>query len=162
MSAQRKLKRCQEVVTGNGHSYLFAGTFGNVEAVSFACDADPGEVMRRLYDGETPPGDIRSVILCCMEERDNEPVTEHNREEYALEFIEDMGLQDASALAQHLLSFALIGDVKKKQIASAAAIRGMLWRLNPSTLMGFAALGSLWAATTIASALLVCLILRYF
>lgn len=161
MARSYKQRRCQEAVSGNGHNYLFAGTFGNIEAVSFVC-GDPGQLMARLCENELPPADIRSVMLCCVEERDGKPVTQQDREDVADEVVESFGLQDCSLLAQHLLGYGLIGDVKKKQIERHEAVAGMARKFSPSTLTGFALLGSLWAVTCVSSAALACLIMRYF
>jgi hypothetical protein len=154
-----KQRRCEEVVGGDGHSYRFAGTFGNIEAVSFVC-GDPGALYTRLIDGELPPGDIRSVVLCCMEECDGVPVDSTTREQLADRFVESFGLQDCSLLARHLLGYGLIGDVKKKQIEQQSAIAGLLRTRNPSTLRASVVLGLLWAVTSGTSVLLACLIMK--
>lgn len=154
-----KQRRCEEVVSGDGHVYRFAGTFGNIEAISFVC-GDPGALYTRLIDGELPPADIRSVILCCLEECDGQPVDSNTREPIAVGFVESFGLQDCSLLCRHLLSYGLIGDVKKKQIEQQSAIEGLTRSLNPSTLRGFVALGLLWAAISGTSVLAACLIMR--
>lgn len=160
-SVRTRTGRCAETVTGNGHRYVFSGTFDNIEAASFVC-GDPGDLMRRLCDEELPPADLRSIILCCMDERDGAPVSANDREQYAVEFVEDFGLQDCALLAKHLLSYGLIGDVKKKQIELSETVRGLIRSPNRSTLKAFAALGLLWAVTCVTSAALVCWILRYW
>lgn len=154
-----KQRRCEEVVSGDGHKYRFAGTFGNIEAVSFVC-GDPGALYTRLIDGELPPADIRSVILCCMQECDGQPVDSTNRETLAEGFVEAFGLQDCSLLARHLLSYGLIGDVKKKQIERQAAVEGMIRPPNRSTLRASVLLGLLWVATCATSTIAACLIMR--
>ncbi|MCK4621335.1 MAG: hypothetical protein KAT62_03870 [Desulfuromonadales bacterium] len=136
-------RRCEEVVTGNGHKYKLAGTFGNIERLSLAA-CDPSELFVKLSNGRMPPGDIKTVIACTLEEIDGQPASEFDRDEIAVQFVEDFGLQDCSLLARQLISHAIIGDVKKKQIALEESIKGMK-KSSPFRLMRFVRAGLLWA-----------------
>jgi len=154
----RKLRRCEELITGNGHAYVLAGTFGNIEAAGFVC-GDPALLFARLVDGEMPPGDIRSVILCCLEEVDGVPVDENSRSDMATEFVEDFGLQDCSMLCRHLISYGIIGNVKKKQIERSETVRGLVRKLRLSTLTRSGRRGWWWAASCATLIAAVCLTL---
>jgi len=149
-------RRCEEVVTGNGHKYRLAGTFGNIEAVSLAV-GDPSQLFVRLADGGMPPTDIKAVIACTLEEIDGQSARELDREAEAVRFLEDFGLQDCSLLARQLISHAIIGDVKKKQIDHSEAIQGLSKRFR---LTSFVPRGWSWAAILIVSALPAYMIFR--
>lgn len=156
-----KVRRCEEVVGGNGKQYRFAGTFGNIEAASFLC-GDPAEVFLELAEGATPPTTIRSIILCCIEDVDGEPVTDNTRDDFATEFVEDFGLQDCSLLARHLLTHAIVGNVKKKQIDRGEKLEGLRRKLRLSILTASGRRGWSLAALLLILAGLACTIFRYW
>lgn len=129
----KKTRRCQEVVTGNGNTYLFSGTLGNIESLSFL-SGDPSALFARLTKGELPPVDIKNVISTTMDSVNKINCEDLDLTEETAKFIEDFGLQDSAVLCRMLLSHALIGDVKKKSIESKQAMTGMIrkFRLFPS------------------------------
>ena len=154
-------RRCEEVVTGNGHRYRLAGTFGNIEKASRLA-GDPSQLYLRLAEGQMPPGAIKSVIFCALECMDDEPVSPNHdeREAIAEVFIEDFGLQSCAILVQAILSHAIIGDVKKKQLHRQVRMDGMIRKIPFFPLTTSARLGLLWAALSIVSCALVYMIFR--
>lgn len=152
-----KAKRCQEIVTGNGKKYLFSGTIGNIEAVSFSC-GDPGKLYARLCDGDLPPTEIKAIIKCTMLIVDGIDISELDLDAEVKQFIEDFGLSDCASLCMHLLSHAIIGDVKKKQLERRKKAKGMLRKCRHLILTSFARAGWLWGAILIVSIISACTI----
>ena len=110
-----KERRCEEVVKGNGNSYRFSGTFSNVEKLSFR-SGDPNKLYMKLSQGEINVTDIKNVLTCTLMQKNKTDVEDLNLEEEITIFIDDFGITDSCLVAKTVLSHALIGDVKKKQI----------------------------------------------
>lgn len=117
-----KNRKCEEVVTGNGKTYRFSGTIGNIEKLSFL-SGDPSKIFVELSDGAMPPTHIKNIITCTMCEVDNTSISELDLSDTVADFINDFGLQDCAYLCRMLLNHALIGDVKKKRIEKQQKIQ---------------------------------------
>lgn len=162
MNRQRE---CEEIVTDKeaGKSYRFAGTFNFIRMLSLA-GRDPAFIYADLIDGNLPPDEIKQVIMFSMEQINGEDVPDQDREEEAVELIERSGLVDASLLARIVMSHAMIGAIKKKQIRQNETLQGIIYKQNRShwknlLKAGFVLVGSL-VAMTAASTVLVCMIIK--
>ena len=156
-----KRRACEEVCSGNGHEYLFSGTIGNIEAASFVA-GDPAQLYSDLNDGKLPPTKVRAVITCCMIEVDGKPVVDLDLEAEAKAFMDDFGLQDCSYMARRLMSHALIGTVKKKQLEREETATGLIEKLPRFRSMTSAQVGWSWVAISIALGISACMISRLF
>lgn len=161
-----KLGKCQEVVTGNGHTYVFSGTLGRTEAFcdeqaakrgkldedGNLVDYDVTEFSYELTGGKMPIARIKSYLAHTMYTVDGsegfDPVFEADR------FVEDMGLEDSAAFCTLLLHHAIVGNVKKKREDRSLIARIVLaWILTRSRkrswlLVGILAAGVIAACTS--------------
>lgn len=147
----------EEIVTGNGKSYRFAGSFAFAETLSL-CGRDVVLIYSDLTLGILPPTDIKNAIKCAMMEVDGEAVKDADREALAIEFLEDFGLQECSALSRLLISHAIIGDIKKKRLGTKMEMVGMVEKLSLSRSMISKRAGWRWIAICLILALLACTI----
>ena len=68
-----------------------------------------------LHSGRMPVLLITKVIEFAIKSFNNNELTEAEKELHAMNLMTAKGLQEASALAQVLLTFAMVGDEKKQQ-----------------------------------------------
>lgn len=161
MNRQRE---CEEIVTDKdaGKSYRFAGTFNFIRMLSLA-GRDPSFIFADLADGLLPPDEIKNVIKFAIEELNGEIVADEDREAIAIEFIERAGLTDASLIARIMMSHAMVGTIKKKQLLQQEAIQA-IFKSSHSRWRIFASIGLLWvgslAVGITGSTALLCMIFR--
>ena len=156
-----KVRECEEIVTDAeaGKSYRFAGTFGFVRKLSLA-GRDPSFIFSDLAEGLLPPDEIKNVVKFSLEQVDGEDVADVDLDAAAIEFIERAGLQDSSVLARIMMTHAMVGAIKKKQIRLHEATMGAIFKPNRSHWKTFAFLGLLWMGSLAISAALACMIFK--
>lgn len=118
-----KERECEEIATLNGDSYRFAGTFGFLRKVA-SKGRDPAYLYDDFVSGLLPPVHIFNVLSCALEQFNGDDVKD-NHDEIIEDFIEKAGLQESAYVARVLLSHAMIGTIKKKQIRMSEEIQGM-------------------------------------
>ena len=154
------LKRSEneEIVSGNGHEYKFTGTLGGAETLSLIGN-DVMLVLAGLQSGLLNVTDIKNCIKCFITHRDGSKVDENDLDDIVVEFIEDFGLQECSVLARMLITYAVIGNLKKKQIANQETTTTIIEKLSLSRSTISRKLGWLLGGGLAISATLVCAIL---
>ena len=143
-----KTRECEEVVSDpdTGKKYLFAGSFLFIRMLAFA-GRDPAFIFEDLAAGKLPPEEIKNVIKFSLEKINGEEVADEDREQAAIDFVEQAGLQDASMVARLMMGHAMVGGIKKKQIRLQETITGAIMKQNRSPLRIFAFIGLYgWAA----------------
>lgn len=152
-----KHRECEEIVTDEeaGNTYLFAGTFSFIKTIALNA-RDPSFLFADLTEGKMPPDEIKVIIMAGLVSLNGQTINESEREEVAINFIERAGLTDASLLCRILLTHALVGDIKKKQISQKEAIQGLMDKiknrqLNRFRYLIFLSLGLLWGTPLILS-----------
>lgn len=114
MFRKRAERKCEEMVGGNDHFYIFAGTLGRSQA--FAEDVDGMDIAKfsiALVRGEMPINAIRAYLAHTLKTVDG---SEKFDVEIEVErFLEDFGLEDSAMLCTLLLHHAIVGKVKKKR-----------------------------------------------
>lgn len=144
----------EEVVLDGDKELKFSSDFGFLQALN-TLGRDVAQVFADLAGGLMPPADVRNVLQSSIQGHDGE------EEAAAVDLINRFGLQECAILARLLLSHALIGDKKKSQMLGMEKTRALLDSLLPSRLENLKRLGWLWAAISLTSAGLVCLIFKY-
>jgi hypothetical protein len=118
-----KERECEEVAILNGDSYKFAGTFGFIKKVA-SKGRDPAYLYDDFVSGLLPPVHIQNVLSCALEQFNGEDVkTDHDKIIEA--FIEKAGIQESAYVARVLLSHAMVGSIKKKQIRLKEEVTAM-------------------------------------
>lgn len=118
-----KSRECEEVATLDGVAYKFAGTFGFIERLAIK-GRDPAYIYDDLSSGLLPPIHIKNALSCSLEAVDGVDILE-GQDDVIVSFIEAAGLQESSMVARVLMSHAMIGSVKKKQIRLDEELKGL-------------------------------------
>jgi hypothetical protein len=116
----RKIRDCEELVILDGRSYLFSGTFGFLKSLK-SKGTDPALVYDALTSGSLDVDHIFGVLCSSLEKISDE--SDIDTEEEVVQFIEKAGLQESAFIARLMLNSAMIGTVKKKQIANKEKIQ---------------------------------------
>ncbi len=159
-----KRRRCEELAEMDGVKYLFAGTFGNIEAYSYAC-GEPFAFYQSLLEGELPPTKIHALLECCLSEVNAKEVPDMDKQEIIENFIEQAGLNDSAVMCRHILTHAILGDIKKKQMDRQKDLHQlktkMIRRLRLLNLMSFGNRGLLWVMICATFLISLCMILMF-
>lgn len=149
-----KERECEEVATLDGDSYKFAGTLGFIKKVSLK-GRDPAYLWDDLSSGLLPPLHIQNILSCGLECFNGDEVKD-DHDTIIEEFVERAGLQASAYLARVLLSHAMIGSVKKKQIRQSEQIEEMNLKTKNFLSTNSKKLGRSLAVISLISIALVC------
>lgn len=139
-------------------SYTCSATWGFLQLLSVR-RKNLNDVFMSLANGELNPNLIMDVISCSLIKVNNDEINEAKRDKTALEIIERFGLQESSMIAREMISRAMIGDIKKKQLDQNLKVKALVDQIyQGSRLKTFYLLGSLWVTTLISSGLVAYLI----
>ena len=142
-----KRKPGQETLKDEGKEIILTADFGFVVAIN-SYGKDVSQIYSDLSSGMMPAKDIKHVLRAAM--------SDDIDDNYIEGLITRAGLQECAILAMHLLSHAMIGDVKKSKLAKMEPIQSLIAQFKGSHYRILWSLGLLWTATTIASTALVC------
>ena len=145
----------EEVFDDGGKEIRLVADFGFLVAINSTC-RDVAYIYADISAGLFPAEESREILSCAMIDV---PVDE--RKAKAEDLITRYGLQECSAVAQIMLSHAMIGDVKKRGAARAEVVRGLVEQMIPSQSENLRRAGLLWAAIFFSSTALACLITSY-
>ena len=154
-----KERECEEVATLDGDSYKFAGTLGFIKKVALK-GRDPAYLWDDLSSGLLPPLHIQNILSCSLEKLNGDDVKDNHDDIIEL-FVERAGLQASAYLARVLLSHAMVGSVKKKQIRQGEQIEEMKLKTKNFLSMSSKKRGLLLAAISLTSIALVCMSFSY-
>ncbi len=156
-----ELRECDVLAEGAGKKYKFSGTLGAMETVCHF-GRDITKVHKSLGDGEIVPSDIKNILWACLATVDGKDVENSNSEAFAVEMVEDFGLQECAVLCQMLIHHALIGNVKKKQMRLSEPAIGMIMRTKTILSANSRKLGLALVVASLISVALVCTSSKFF
>lgn len=142
-----KRKPNEEILKDGGREIILSADFGFIVAIN-SLGKDVAHIYSDLSSGMMPAEDIKNVIKC--------GIKSDVEDGYVESLVERNGLQECSIIALHLLSHAMIGDVKKSKILTREKIEEMTIKFSPSQSTGLRNLGLLLAANAVISTALVC------
>lgn len=102
----------EEVECGKD-TYLFKADFSFAAAVKQTV-GDPLKVYQKFASEECDPEQIKGVLCCSIKQKNGEDIK--NKEEEVEDLVTRNGLQECLFLCDHLLAYAIIGDVKKSKL----------------------------------------------
>lgn len=122
-----KLKGLEEVDV-NGCTYIFQGNFEFLAILQHTHGVDPMHAYSTLASGEGDPKLIRDVLTASLFSKAGKEISGAKRGEVVEELITLHGLQETCILAQHMLSYGMIGAVKKSRLGQPLPIlEGLIW-----------------------------------
>lgn len=146
----------EHLIQDDDDTIRFISSWDNLYAIQEA-GHDLADLFAQLSGGALPAKGILDTLICCINDIDGEEVKEAQKESVCKCIIEQYGLQEASIVARMMLTATLIGAKKNYQIQQGQLIRSFI----PSQSMSLRKAGLLWVATSLISAVVVCLIFKY-
>lgn len=150
-----------EEVDSNGVRYLFKSDFGFLALLREMTNESLFITSEKI--SENDPVAVMNVLSCSLIGKSGDNVDEFSLEQkqnVIKEFITLHGLQECNILASTMLTYAMIGDIKKKQISNhqttANMIDGLL--ISPSQIFRNHVL--LWVYVSTISGISTCLIIK--
>lgn len=132
-------------------SYTVSATWGFLERLQRK-HKSLNMVFASLTSGDLNPDYIKDTVTSSLTHINSEPVNDAQREKTAIEMIERFGLQEVSLLARDMISRAMIGDIKKSQLANQEEVQSLMSQLYPSLKSSrFYKAGSLWIMASVIS-----------
>ena len=124
--SRNKLQGYEEVDI-NGELFIFKGDFGFLVTLKEISEIDPIFISENVINLD--PISVRNVLissLCKKGGIDTEDLSIEDQYKIVEEMITDFGLQECGILAQHLLSHAMLGDIKKNALDSHQNVQSLL------------------------------------
>ena len=150
-----------EEVQSNDQLFVFKADFAFLVSLKQSSGVDAMSIAELVNDQD--PESIRDVLIASLYRRSGVDADEIGNEEKITiieQFFSDHGLQECLILAQHLLSYAMIGNIKKKQIQNNQSITSMIDSLLFSRFESFKSHLRLWVYVGSISGLCVCMTIR--
>lgn len=127
-----------EAVEVDGSDYLFKADFAFLAELKDESEVDPMVIFSAFASGESDPLLVRAVLISSIEAVDGLPLVDSDKRVIIENMITLYGLQEAWILAQHMLSYSMIGSVKKSQLGNlekmAQVLGGSHW-MNSKNLL---------------------------
>ena len=146
----------EEIFKDGDKEIKLVADFGFLTAINSSC-RDVSFIYTDLSAGLFPAEEIREVIAAAMVD-----VPDDQRQKITEDLITRYGLQECAAMAQIMLSHAMIGDVKKRGLAREEVVRGLVEQMVPSQSENLKKAGLLWTGVVLISTLSACLIISCF
>jgi len=125
-----KLLGEEEIIVGKDH-YLFCANFRFLADLKDALPTGPMAIFNALStDEDASPEHIKQVFCCSLKTVNGKEVSADKMDEVVEEFITLNGMEMSWVVAQHMLSYAMIGDVKKSEIQELEKKRMLLEKLT--------------------------------
>lgn len=116
-----------EEVDSDGVLYLFKADFGFLASLQELTGSKLFTIAEEIPAGD--PEVIRDVLVSSLVKKSGDDVDElsiDSKRELIEDFITRHGLQECSILANHMMSNAMIGDLKKNQIDRHQSIQSLM------------------------------------
>jgi len=146
-----------EEVDSDGVLFVFKSDFGFLVSLKELVQTDPIAIAEKVYEND--PESIRNVLVTSFVSEadcDADSLSSDAKREIIEGFITKHGLQECSILAQHMLSYAMIGTIKKKRIDQNQTIGSMISGLLFSRWKNFKNHALLWVYIAAISGIFVC------
>ncbi len=149
-----------EYIKDGKTEYCFAGNFEMLDKLE--CKGhDLSNIYTDLNTGKISLSTIVDILCASLYQVDKAEVNETSKEDIAKSIIERHGLQEAAMICQLMMTYAMVGSIKKSQINKDEIITGMMDQIIGSELMSLKNRGLLWMAHWVSSAVAACLIIRF-
>ena len=142
----------EEIVMDGDKSLRFVADFGALSQLD-ELGYDVNQLFTELSNGEMPIKKIHDILVCTISD-----VDEAQKSETIINMVNKYGLQEVSIVAQTMMSHAMLGSIKKSQLARRELVSGILDQFLPSPWTNLKRVGLLWVAMCATSTALACLI----
>ena len=146
-----------EYIKDGKTEYCFAGNFDMLEKLENT-GHDLAGIFNELSSGALPLLTISNILAASLQSKDAVNVLETDKAELIKSIIDRYGLQEAGIVARLMLSYSMVGSVKKHQMDRDEITRGLMSQIIGSESMSLKRRGLLWMAHWASSVVLACLI----
>jgi len=94
--------------------FLFKADFSFLASLKETAGVDPLQIFSQFSHDQADPELVCNVLECSILEKNGQAIDPTERRTMCEQLITANGLQECWALAQHLLSYGMLGDVKKR------------------------------------------------
>lgn len=143
-----------ESVDVGGVDHMFKADFAFLAELKDEAKEDPMRLFASFATGESDPNMVRAVLVSSIVSVDGVALPDNIRQEVIEELITRYGLQEAWILAQHLLSYAMIGSIKKSRLGD---LEKMTQSLGGLSWLSLKSLQSRWALPLVIFGASVCI-----
>ena len=151
-----------EEVDSNGVLFVFRGNFGFVAAVKELTGKSVFSLVETIPEGDA--GDVKDVLIASLVKRagDNaDDLTPDDKAEIIEQFITDHGFQECCILANHMLTNAMVGNLKKNKLDKHQNVQSLLNSLMISRSKIFKNHAVLWAYLAVIFGIYQCLSIKF-
>ena len=152
-----------EEVDSNGTLFVFRGNFGFIAEVKELTGKNAFALAETVPEGDAE--DIRDVLISSLvryAKEGTDDLTAENKRDLIEQFITDHGLQECSILANHMLTNAMVGELKKNALDRHQNVQSLLNSLMISRSKIFKNHASLWAYLAAIFGIYQCLSIKLF
>jgi len=122
----------EETVEVGKDVYLCKVDFRFLVELKEMAGMDPAAIFTNLNSGDCDPDQIKSVVVCALRSENGKSIeAEEEKKDIAENIIAGYGLQECWLLSQHLLSYAMIGEISKMKLQSLDRKRKFLELVSP-------------------------------
>ena len=159
--SRNKLQGYEEVDI-NGELYLFKGDFGFLATLAEISEINPIAISENVINLD--PISVRNVLISSLHKKGDiksDDLTVEDQYRIIEEMITDFGLQECGILAQHLLSHAMIGDLKKNTLDNHKSVQSLMNSLIVSRSKIFRNHALLWMYILVIFGTYVCMSIKF-
>jgi len=146
-----------EYIKDGETEYCFAGNFGMLEKLE-SKGHDLAGIFNELSTGALPLEAIKNVLAASLHTKDAAEVLETDKPDLIESIIDRHGLQEAAMIARMMLSYSMVGSLKKQQLDRSEITKGIMSQVIGSESMSLRKRGLVWMGLWSFSILQTCLI----
>ena len=145
-----------EYIKDGETEYCFAGNFDMLEKLE-STGHDLAGIFNELSSGALPLLTISNILAASLQSKDAVNVLETDKAEIIKSIIDRYGLQEAGIIARMMLSYSMVGSVKKHQMDRDEITKGLMSQIIGSESMSLKKRGLVWMGHWLTSVFLACL-----
>ena len=146
-----------EYIKDGKTEYCFAGNFEMLERLE-SKGYDLAAIFNELSSGLMHLSTISDVLSSSMHTKNDAKVLETDKADLVKSIIDRYGLQEAAMIARLMLSYAMVGSIKKHQLDRGEMLSGLMSQITDSKSMSLKRRGLVWTALCTFFIVQVCLI----
>ena len=159
--SRNKLQGYEKVYI-NEELYIFKGDFSFLATLAEISEVNPIVISENVINLD--PVSVRNVLIASLHKKgdiDSDDLPTEDQNKIIEEMITDFGLQECGILAQHLLSHAMLGDLKKNALENHQSMNSLLNNFVVSRSKIFKNHALLWTYLLVIFGTYVCMSIKF-
>ena len=146
-----------EYIKDGETEFCFAGNFGMLEKLE-SKGHDLAGIFNELSSGALPLTAITNVLAASLHTQNAVEILETDKSDLIESIIDRYGLQEAAMIARMMLSYSMVGSVKKQQLDRNELTKGIMTQVIGFESMSLKKRGLVWMGLWTFSIIQTCLI----